>query len=71
MRLIILAGIIATPLAWFFMDKVLESFAYHIPITWKYFFVAIALAFLIALVTIIFHAVRAARTNPVNSLRYE
>ena len=71
MRLVLLAGVIATPLAWYFMDKALDSFAYHIQITWKYFFVAIFLAMIIALVTIIYHAVKSARTNPINSIRYE
>ena len=71
MRLIILAGIIATPIAWNFMDKALDSFAYRIPISWKYFIGSIVLAIIIALITIVYHAVRAASTNPVNSLRYE
>jgi putative ABC transport system permease protein len=71
MRLVIIAGIIATPLAWALMDRALDSFAYRIPISWKYFVESVTLAIIIALITIIYHAVRAARTNPVNTLRYE
>ena len=71
MRLVVLAGIIASPIAWYFMDRALDSFAYRIPISWKYYVESIALAIIIALVTIVYHAVKAASTNPVNSLRYE
>lgn len=71
MRLIILAGIIATPIAWYFMDRALDSFAYRIPISWVYFAESIVLALLIATITIVYHAMKAARSNPVDSLRYE
>ena len=69
--LILIAGIIATPIAWYFMDMALESFAYHISITWKYFAVSIIAALLVAVVTIIYHALKAATSNPVDTLRYE
>lgn len=69
--LILVAGIIATPIAWYIMDKALESFAYHITITWVYFAEAILIALAIAILTIIFHAVKAATANPVDTLRYE
>ncbi len=71
MRLVIIAGIIATPLAWTLMDNALNSFAYRIPISWKYFVESVGLAVIIALITIVYHAIRAARENPVNTLRYE
>jgi putative ABC transport system permease protein len=69
--LILVAGIIATPIAWYIMDKALESFAYHITITWVYFAEAILIALAIAIITIIFHAIKAATANPVDTLRYE
>lgn len=69
--LVIIAGVIATPIAWYLMDLALENFAYHISITWIYAVEAILLAAIIASATIIYHAVRAAVANPVETLRYE
>jgi putative ABC transport system permease protein len=67
--LVILAVVIATPIAWFAMNKWLNDFPYRIEIRISVFvFVAIA-ALLIALITIGIHTVRAARQNPVKSLR--
>ncbi len=69
--LIIIAGIIATPIAWYLMSEALDSFAYHISITWIYFAEAILIALFVAMVTIIYHALKAAMSNPVETLRYE
>jgi len=69
--LIIIAGIIATPIAWYLMEKALDSFAYHITISWVYFAEAILIALLVAIITIIYHALKAATANPVETLRYE
>lgn len=71
LKLILIAGIIATPIAWFFMDKALESFAYHVHISWKYFVVSIVAALVVAVITIIYHALKAATSDPVKTLRYE
>lgn len=68
---VLLANIIAWPLTWFAMKKWLESFAYRVDIPIWIFFVAGILAFLIAMATVSFHAVRASRQNPIMSLRYE
>jgi len=69
--LIIIAGMIATPIAWYLMNQALDSFAYHISITWIYFAEAILIALLVAVITIIYHALKAATSNPVETLRYE
>jgi putative ABC transport system permease protein len=69
--LIIIAGMIATPIAWYLMSEALDSFAYHISITWIYFAEAILIALLVAVITIIYHALKAATSNPVETLRYE
>jgi len=69
--LVIIAGAIATPITWYLMNSALDSFAYHISITWIYAFEAILLAVLIAAATIIYHAVKAAIANPIETLRYE
>ena len=69
--LIIIAFVISTPIAWYFMHKWLENFAYRININWWIYIVAGCLALLIALITVSFQAVKAAIANPVKSLRTE
>jgi putative ABC transport system permease protein len=68
---VLLANFIAWPVAWYAMNKWLQNFAYRIHTGWGTFFVAGALALGIALFTVSFQALRAARANPVDSLRYE
>ncbi len=68
---VLLANFIAWPLTWWAMKKWLESFAYRIDIPYWVFVVAGVLAFIIALATVSFHAIRASRQNPGMSLRYE
>ena len=70
-KLMLISAIIAFPLAWWFMNNWLKDFAYRIDIHWWVFAVAGILAMLIALVTISIQAVKAAISNPVNSLRTE
>ena len=69
--LVIIANVIAWPIAWYAMNKWLENFAYRIDLSWWIFVLAGLLALVIALVTVSFQAVKAARANPVDSLRYE
>ena len=70
-RLVLLSILIAVPIAWYFMHKWLQDFAYRIEISWWIFAMAGTIALFIALVTISFQAVRAALANPVRSLRSE
>lgn len=70
-RLVLLAAIIAFPLAWWGMNKWLEDFAYRIHIGWWVFIIAGVIALMIALVTVSFQAIKTAVANPVNSLRTE
>lgn len=70
-RLVIIAIVIAIPVSWFGMDKWLQSFAFQTNISWWIFAVSGFLAILIAYATIIFQAVKASRTNPVDALKYE
>jgi putative ABC transport system permease protein len=70
-RLILLAAVIATPLAWMAMHSWLQGFAYRVTIGWWVFFAAGGVALLIALVTISWQAVKAATANPVSALRSE
>jgi putative ABC transport system permease protein len=68
---VLLAMVIATPLAWWIMSKWLEDFEYRITIAWWMFAIASLLALLIALMTVSSQAIKAAIANPVNSLRSE
>jgi ABC-type antimicrobial peptide transport system permease subunit len=70
-KLVIIAIIIASPVAWYFMNKWLLGFAYRIHISWYVFALAGTGAIIIALITVSFQAIRAAIANPVNSLRSE
>ena len=71
LRLVIIALVIASPVAWYFMNRWLENFVYRIDISWWMFLLAGVLAILIAVLTISFQAIRAAVRNPVKSLRTE
>ncbi|MBN8787652.1 MAG: FtsX-like permease family protein, partial [Terrimonas sp.] len=71
LKLVLIASLIAFPVAWWGMNKWLQSFAYRIDISWWVFILAGAAALLIALLTVGFQAVKAAVANPVKSLRAE
>jgi len=71
LKLVVIASVIAFPVAWFSMSKWLEDFAYRININWWVFILSAAAAVIIALLTISFQAVKAAMANPVKSLRTE
>ena len=71
LKLVLVAIVIASPLAWWAMNKWLQDFAYKIDIEWWMFAGAGAGAASIALLTVGYQAVKAALTNPVSSLRSE
>jgi putative ABC transport system permease protein len=71
LKLVLIASLIAFPIAWWAMNKWLGDFAYHINISWLIFAGSALLAVFIALATICFQAIKAALANPVNSLRTE
>ncbi|MEO8765386.1 MAG: ABC transporter permease [Ginsengibacter sp.] len=71
LKYVIVAAIIAWPLAWLAVHKWLEDYAYRINISWWIFLLAVIVAILIAFVTISVQAVKAAIANPVKSLRTE
>lgn len=70
-KLVIIANLIAWPLAWFGVSRWLQDFAYHIDVSWWVFIAAGLVAVTIALFTVSFQAVKAGLTNPVKSLRME
>jgi len=71
LKLILLANIIAWPIAYYVMKDWLQDFAYRIDIGWWVFALAGGLALLIALLTVSTQAIKAALANPVEALRYE
>jgi putative ABC transport system permease protein len=70
-KLVVIAFIIATPVAWYSMYKWLQDFAYRTEISWWIFLLAGLLALIIALATVSLQSWRAAARNPVEALRYE
>jgi putative ABC transport system permease protein len=70
-RLVLIAFVIATPVAWWAMNKWLQDFAYRVNLDWWIFLLAGIAALFIALVTVSFQAIRAALANPVKNLRTE
>ncbi len=68
---VIVANVIAWPIAWYAMNAWLQRFAYRIGASWWVFVLAGGIALVIALLTISYQAVRAAMANPVEALRYE
>jgi putative ABC transport system permease protein len=68
---ILIANLIAWPIAWYVMNKWLQDFAYRIDISWWIFVLSGGIALVIALATVSFQAIKAATRNPVEALRYE
>ncbi len=70
-KLVLIATVIAIPIAWYAMNSWLQDFAYRIELRWWMFALAGLLAVVIALMTVSFQSVKAALVNPVESLRSE
>lgn len=71
LKLVLIAIVIASPLAWYAMDRWLQDFSYRIDIPWWVFLVAALLAVGVALLTVSFQSIKVALMNPVKSLRSE
>ena len=71
LKLVLIAFLIATPIAWWAMNKWLEAFAYKVTLSWWMFALAGFLSLGIAILTVSFQAIRAAVANPVKTLRSE
>ncbi|MFW5705730.1 MAG: ABC transporter permease, partial [Bacteroidota bacterium] len=71
LMLVLVAGIIAIPVSYFAMQLWLDAFAYRISLDWTFFAGSLLLAMAIAVFTVLFQALKAARSNPVDVLKYE
>jgi putative ABC transport system permease protein len=71
LKLVIVAIILASPIAWYIMSEWLQTFAYRVGISWQVFALTFVVAVFIALFTVGFQAIKAALVNPVNNLRTE
>ncbi|GAB3909631.1 ABC transporter permease [Larkinella knui] len=71
LKLVLVAILIASPIAYYFTDKWLQGFAYKVGIEWWIFGAGAVMAIAIAFLTVSFQSIKAALTNPVKSLRSE
>lgn len=71
LRPVLIAALIAFPAAWWLMNNWLDDFPYRVDISWWVFLMTAGISLLVALLTVSFHAVKAAVSNPVTSLRTE
>jgi len=69
--LVLIASVVSVPITIWFMDKWLSRFAYHIPIKSAFFVFSTLIAMVIVLATLLLQTLKAANSNPVESLRYE
>jgi putative ABC transport system permease protein len=69
--LVVMANVVASPVAYYLMDKWLEDFAYKTGISWWIFVLCGGIALLIALATVSYQAIKVATANPIESLKYE
>ena len=67
----LIANLIAWPVAYFVIGDWLQNFAYRVDLSWWVFVLGGLLALLIALLTVGYQAIRAALANPIEALRYE
>ncbi len=71
LKLVGIAFVVGTPIAWYALDRWLQEYAFHVPLSIWFFIGAGFLAALIALITVGIRTIKAAAANPVNSLRTE
>lgn len=69
--LILIAFIIAVPVSYYAFDNWSQNFAFHISIGWIPFIAGGLMAFVIAILTVSYHSIKAATTNPVNAIKWE
>lgn len=68
---VLVSNLLALPLAWYFMNRWLQNFAYRISMPWWVFGTVALLVFVIAFLTVVYQSYRSAAQNPVESIKYE
>lgn len=71
MYLALISFVLAAPLSWWIMKTWLDGFKYKVNISWELFAITLLTGLTIALITVSYHALKAARTNPADTLKYE
>ena len=71
LKWVLVANIIAWPVAWYFMNEWLNKFSYQIKLSWYYFVLGAVLSVVVALITVSYQSIKSATQNPVISLKYE
>ena len=71
LKLVVLSNLIAIPVAYLVMRRILSIFSYPVDLKASVFLVVVMTSLLLSMITVSFHAVRTSRSNPVDSLRYE
>lgn len=71
LKLVMIASLLAIPVAWYFIQGWLQNFAYHIDVQWTVFGITIGIALLISFLTVGFQAFKAAISNPVKAIKAE
>jgi len=69
LKLVLIGMVVASPVAYYAMTKWLQGFAYSVGFGWLVFIYAAVVALVIAFATVSYHSLKAATTNPVNSLK--
>ncbi|MCZ8215877.1 MAG: FtsX-like permease family protein, partial [Cyclobacteriaceae bacterium] len=69
--LALIAFVIAAPISWWMMTQWLAAFKYRITLSWELFGITLLTGLAIALITVSYHALKAARSNPAETLKYE
>jgi putative ABC transport system permease protein len=69
--LVLISACIGCPAGWYIMSQWLSSYAYHVDVGYLTLFVAAGVCLLIAVLTVSYHSLRVASSDPVKSLRYE
>lgn len=71
LKLILISAFIAIPVSWYYMDQWLQDFSYHVNLSWWIFALSTLIAMIIAFFTILNLSVKAAHSNPIDTIKYE
>mgnify|MGYP006189648377 CR=1 FL=1 len=71
LRLVVIAIVIAMPLAWYFMNQWMQAFKFRIEIGWELFAMSMLSGLALVIITVSYHGIKAAYVNPVETLKHE